>query len=144
MTGRGWWDLTARAGRVQELDAAECLTLLQSTHVGRLGYVKDDGLRIVPLNYALAGERLLVRTGLTSEPARLALGSNVAFEVDLFDEFLESGWSVLVTGRLETVDEQTLRVLDLSQTPQPWKSGQHALVLQLPLIAVTGRRILQS
>ena len=61
-----------------------------------------------------------------------------------------SGWSLLDRGgRLETLDRDecrrllatSLRLLDLQQSPQPWPEGRRALVAQLPLTAMTGRRV---
>jgi hypothetical protein len=65
----------------------------------------------------------------------------IAFEVDQVDEFLQTGWSVLVVGNAGLMDERSLRLLDLQQSPQPWPEGRKALVVQLPLTTVTGRRV---
>jgi hypothetical protein len=55
-----------------------------------------------------------------------------------------SGWSLLDrgatlsgSGRLEVLDRDECR----RQSPQPWPEGRRALVVQLPLTTVTGRRV---
>jgi uncharacterized protein len=61
----------------------------------------DAGARIMPVNYVLAGDRIIFRTVPDGEIYRHALSTNCAFEIDDADELLESGWSVVVVGRLE-------------------------------------------
>jgi uncharacterized protein len=89
------------------------------------------------MNYTLVGERLIFRTGMDTEASGYLINRPVAFEVDQVDEFLQTGWSVLIVGN----DETSLRLLDLQQSPQPWPEGRRSLVVQLPLTTVTGRRV---
>ena len=65
-------------------------------------------------------------------------------EVDQVDEFLGAGWSVLVTGEASEITSDELRMLDLSQAPDPWPEGWHSIFLQLPLTKITGRRVHQA
>jgi hypothetical protein len=48
---------------------------------------------------------------------------------------------VLIVGNAGLMDETSLRLLDLQQSPQPWPEGRRSLVVQLPLTTVTGRRV---
>ena len=68
-------------------------------------------------------------------------GAQVAFEVDQVDEFLHAGWSVLVTGEADQITIRELQLLDVFQVPYPWPEGERSLFLQLPLTALTGRRV---
>jgi uncharacterized protein len=136
-----WWRLPDRPGAVEELDAPECRRLLASASIGRLGYTGENGPRITPVNFLLDGDAVIFRTGQQSEVARVALGRAVAFEVDQIDEFLHSGWSVLVVGQLREMSFSEVQQLDPSRTPQPWAQGQRTLVCQIPLGKVTGRRV---
>jgi uncharacterized protein len=95
----------------------------------------------VPLNYTLVSERLIFRTGMDTEASGYLINRLVAFEVDQVDEFLQTGWSVLIVGNAGLMDETSLRLLDLQQSPQPWPEGSRSLVVQLPLTTVTGRRV---
>jgi hypothetical protein len=70
-----------------------------------------------------------------------ALGRPVAFEVDQIDEFLHSGRSVLVVGRLQEMTFSEVQHLEASRTPQPWAQGQRTLVCQVELGHVTDRRV---
>jgi len=135
------WSLTQRGGRLERLAPAECRRLLGSCDIGRLGYSCPDGPRIVPMNYTVVGDRLVFRTQHSTETGRRANGHPVAFEVDQVDEFLHTGWSVLVTGEAHSITLSELRMLDLFQTPDPWPQGERPLFLQLPLVKITGRRV---
>jgi nitroimidazol reductase NimA-like FMN-containing flavoprotein (pyridoxamine 5'-phosphate oxidase superfamily) len=140
-TDNAAWSLLDRGGRLETLDRDECRRLLGSTNVGRIGYCTDLGPRIVPLNYTLVGEAVTFRTGIDTEASHQLFDHPVAFEVDQFDEFLQTGWSVLVVGNAQPLDEESLLLLDVRQTPQPWPAGRRVLVVQLPLTMMTGRRV---
>jgi uncharacterized protein len=135
------WSLLDRGGRLETLDREECRRLLSSTSVGRLGYCTPVGPRIVPMNYKLVSEAVIFRTGLDTQAAHQLFDHAIAFEVDHVDEFLQTGWSVLVVGNAQPLDEASLLLLDRGQSPQPWPEGTRPLVVQLPLTMMTGRRV---
>ena len=130
-----------RGGRVEELESSECRRLLVTTNVGRIGYSTGDAVRIVPLNYVLFADQLVVRTLPDNELARFALNRPVAFEIDELDRFLQSGWSVLVSGVATELSRESLRAMDFGETPEPWAGGVRSLYLQIPLTQLTGRRV---
>jgi uncharacterized protein len=135
------WSLLDRGGRLETLDRDECRRLLSSTNIGRLGYCTDLGPRMMPMNYTLVGESVTFRTGLDTEASPQLFDHPIAFEVDQVDEFLQSGWSVLVVGNAQPLDEASLLLLDVGQSPEPWPEGRRSLVVQLPLTMMTGRRV---
>lgn len=139
-----WWAMWHRGGRLEQLNTAECRRLLAATSIGRLGYQMDRGPRIVPVNYALAGETIVIRTAPNTEIARFAPGQTVAFETDQVDEFLQTGWSVLAVGKLNLVSEESLRMLATQQMPDPWAEGSRSVFLQLGTDELTGRRVHQA
>jgi uncharacterized protein len=94
---------------------------------------------MMPMNYTLVGESVTFRTGLDTEASRQLFDHPIAFEVDQVDEFLQSGWSVLVVGNAQPLDEASLLLLDVGQSPEPWPEGRRSL--QLPLTMMTGRRV---
>ncbi len=85
-------------GRLTEMSAGECRDLMGSTSVGRVGFVDEDGPVVLPVNYVLDGSTVLFRTSPHNSLARHLDSAVVAFEVDEFDDFTQSGWSVLVRG----------------------------------------------
>jgi nitroimidazol reductase NimA-like FMN-containing flavoprotein (pyridoxamine 5'-phosphate oxidase superfamily) len=135
------WPSLHLGGRVEVLEPGECRRLLEGSRLGRLGYLTATGPRIVPLNYTVVGGALAFLTGASGEPGRCARSAPVAFEVDQVDEFLQTGWSVLVTGHAEELTAAMYQALDLAHTPDPWPGGDKSLLLSLPLEAITGRRV---
>src|SRR4029450_9388525 len=118
------WSLLDRGGRLEVLDRDECRRLLGSSNIGRLAYCTDSGPRGVPINHTRVSEALILRTGMDSEGYGYLINRPIAFEVDQVDEFLQTGWSVLVVGNAGLMDERSLRLLDLQQSPQPWPEGR--------------------
>jgi hypothetical protein len=93
------------------------------------------------MNYTLVSESVTFRTGINTEASHELFDHPIAFEVDQVDEFLQAGWSVLVVGNAQPLDEASLLLLDVGQSPQPWPEGRRSLVVQLPLMMMTGRRV---
>ena len=87
--------------RIEYLTTEECLHLLSTASVGRIAVTRDALPVILPVNYAVDGTSLVIRTseGSVLKAAR-AGGAVVAFEVDSLDERTMTGWSVLITGTL--------------------------------------------
>ena len=138
-----WRSLTERGGRLGRLSPWECRRLLSSTDIGRLGYASADGPRIVPMNYTVAGDRLIFRTAPETEAGRCANGHPVAFEVDQFDEFLRAGWSVPAPARPARSPRMSFGCSTVP-TPDPWPEGWKSIFLQLPLTKIAGRRVHQA
>jgi hypothetical protein len=92
------------------------------------------------MNYTLVSEAVTFRTGINTEASHGLFDHPIAFEVDQVDEFLRTGWSVLVMGNAQPLDEESLLLLDVGQKPEP-AGGRRPLVVQLPLRMMTGRRV---
>src|SRR5437763_12287952 len=84
----------------------ECLRLLASVPVGRVGFFADGEMVILPVNHAVDGQNLVFRTARGSKLSAAEGQDLVAFEADEYDEQTRSGWSVLVNGRAEVVYEE--------------------------------------
>jgi nitroimidazol reductase NimA-like FMN-containing flavoprotein (pyridoxamine 5'-phosphate oxidase superfamily) len=128
-------------GRLTEMSAGECLDLMGSTSVGRVGFADEDGPVVLPVNYVLDGETVLFRTSPHNTVARYVDSTLVAFEVDEFDDFTQSGWSVLVRGVASFVAADELP-RDERFRPFPWADGVRTLVVRVTPGSVTGRRVL--
>ena len=72
------------------LSDAECYRLLIGRSVGRIGIVIDGYPLIIPVNYSLERETVVVRTAPGSVVAR-ADRARVSFQVDEFDSGQEVG-----------------------------------------------------
>ena len=123
---------------VRDLSLEECQDLLQTARVGRIGFSDPAGPVVLPVNYVMVEGCVVMATSSYASLARNALSAPVAFEVDVIDEFTESGWSVLVRGRLSVVERHELRDVDL---PQPWAEGSRTLILRISEAEISGRRL---
>jgi uncharacterized protein len=95
---------------VEILDRKECLELLRTTTIGRIGFTSGAVPVILPVTFALLEDDVVFRTG-SGTKIEAALRRQVAcFEADSFAGEPPSGWSVIVTGRTEVVSHP--RVLD--------------------------------
>lgn len=111
--------------------------MLAGEPVGRIAFTTADGPVILPVNYALVGDRVLLRTAPDSLIARHARG-RVAFEVDHIEPARRSGWSVLVRGTADLWPSGT----EVPAQVQPWAGGPHGLVpVRIDPVDVTGRRV---
>lgn len=128
-------------GRLHELDRDECAELLASTRIGRIAYNDADGPVVLPVNYIFDGQTVLFRTSPYGDLAR-HLAEVVAFQVDGFDDFTESGWSVLVRGRAAVIDHGDLP--GWSPRPHPWPEGVDQLLVQVRPRSIAGRRLFPS
>ncbi|TDU87884.1 nitroimidazol reductase NimA-like FMN-containing flavoprotein (pyridoxamine 5'-phosphate oxidase superfamily) [Kribbella voronezhensis] len=129
----------------QHLPPEECRDLLTTKSVGRVGFSSPDGPQVLPVNYVVHRRDIIFRTDAGSALANAMRGSRVAFEIDDIDEFLQSGWSVLIVGDADHVDDPDLLVeLWGDRGPQPWAVGLRTQFVRITPTRLTGRRVLQS
>jgi uncharacterized protein len=131
----------SRHSGIEIITADECRRLLAEDVIGRVGVVIGATPMILPVNYALDGDDIVMRT---MPGSRLDVGQgHAAFEVDRFDRESQCGWSVLVTGHLEEVSSYNATELERVQAlpVQPWAKGERNLWLRLRPGFVTGRVI---
>lgn len=66
----------------------------------------------------------------------------IAFEVDSHDEAMREGWSVLLVGAMERVEDLDEVAAALGSADlEPWVGGVRNLVVRIRPRRVTGRRI---
>ena len=119
------------------LTAEECWALLQQESVGRLGYRLVDELHVVPVNYVVRDDVVLVATGEGNKLLASELHAESALEID--DLAGAEAWSVLVRGRLEHLEEDVAEAFADVATVS-WLPTFKYDVIQLVPTAVTGRR----
>ena len=125
-----------------DLSREDCARLLRAGVAGRVAIGTPTGPHIVPVNYAVNGESILIRTTAYSLLGTYGRGAQLCFEVDQFDYELERGWSVVVRGRATFVsDQDELAELARSWEPRPWADGQRNLIVRIPWTEVTGRQL---
>jgi hypothetical protein len=122
---------------VVELTTEECWELLEGEQFGRLAYRLVDEVHLVPINYVADGRTLLFRTGSGNKLLAAALHSDVALEIDWYDDV--AAWSVVARGRLRRLGEDEAHRVE-SLPLQPWVSTVKPDVVELDPEVVTGRR----
>lgn len=126
--------------RVQTLTRCSCLELLATAPVGRVVFTDRALPAVLPVTFVLDHDMVVIRTRSDSRLAHAADNAVLAFEADELEPGLRAGWSVVVTGRAEHIDdpgEQTR----LDTLLQPWAPGTRDLFIRIPATLVTGRRI---
>lgn len=125
-----------------ELSLSEAETLLRAGVTGRVAVSTPKGPHILPVNYSVVGEHVVFRTSPYSILGTHAHRTTVAFETDTFDHARQRGWSVLVRGRAEVInDAAMLESIHRIWPPRPWAAGQRNLHIGVRLEEVTGRRL---
>jgi nitroimidazol reductase NimA-like FMN-containing flavoprotein (pyridoxamine 5'-phosphate oxidase superfamily) len=128
---------------MQVIPTEECYRLLATQEIGRIGVNAEHYPLILPVNYAVDGTTLVIRTR-PGTILRAAEHANVTFEVDQIDPQTRSGWSVLVRGQAEEVGAEhraELVARTHSTGVQPWAPGEHGNWLRVIAHDVSGRRI---
>jgi uncharacterized protein len=120
----------------------ECFALLNRQNLGRLAIVRDGRPEIFPVNYAMQGRTITVRTG-SGVKLNYASLAHVAFEVEEIDPVTREGWVIEARGFAEevtdAVDTWSEGVRNAGATP--WVAGQHDRYLAISHLQVSGRRI---
>ncbi len=126
----------------RELAFDECVQLLQAGDVGRVALMTPGGPQIVPVNYAVAEESVVVATSPYSALGTYGVHHLVAFEIDHVDHDTRTGWSVTVRGRAVAIaDPQEVRRLRETWAPRPWADGNRSLHLRIPWTEISGRSL---
>lgn len=128
--------------RNEDLDEKECWRLLEAKEVGRVAFMSDDRVQVFPVNYVAHGGAIYFRTLADGAIGRVVRNQPASFQIDEFDDFLKAGWSVLVTGRGQMVDDVGLLAeLWGAKNPEPWADGLRTLFIRVVPEQVTGRRV---
>lgn len=130
--------------RIEPLDEAESLRRLNSARWGRCAWNGPEGPRILPVNHAVVDGNVVFRTGLYGTLAGAGNGHPMAFEADELDDRLASGWSVVVVGRAEHVEDQAEVASLFRLMPDPWAAGPRPVVVRIVPSEVTGRLFSKS
>ncbi len=115
----------------------ECWALLEGDELGRLAYRLVDEVHVVPINYVVDDRSLLFRTGSGNKLLAAALESDVAFEIDGYDD--DTAWSVVARGHLRRLAEDEAHRIDLLPT-HSWTTTLKYEVIELVPEVLTGRR----
>jgi nitroimidazol reductase NimA-like FMN-containing flavoprotein (pyridoxamine 5'-phosphate oxidase superfamily) len=126
---------------ISKLMPGECRRLITPGGVGRIAFSTACGPVVVPVNFAVLADTIVVRTAegtvIDGHASELA-----ALEVDHIDEALCQGWSVLVRGPAHRVAHPAeLHHLQEDAPVWPWAGGEREVYVRIVPREITGRRI---
>jgi uncharacterized protein len=127
---------------LNDMERTECLELLGSHQVGRVAYCDDLGPVVLPVNYVIDHGTVLIQLSPHSTLARNLRSAPASFEVDEFDDYNQSGWSVLVRGAATYVEPDDLR--DADDRPVAWAEGERTFHVRITPHDISGRRLLPA
>jgi uncharacterized protein len=124
------------------LPFSECLRRLSEVPLGRLGLHSRGEILMLPVNHVIDGTSIAFRTDWGSKLEALSEGTPVSFEADAYDAASRAGWSVLVKGVVEWVDDDAdCQRLD-RLAPVAWlPTSADAVWVRIRPEEVTGREL---
>ena len=123
------------------LDRDECLRLLATALIGRVGISSGALPVIFPVNFRVVDETILFKTSRGTKLDAATHGAVVAFEADTLDPFDHTGWSVLVTGVARPVTDPDELLAIRPDTSPRWAPSGDECVVAITTEIVTGRRL---
>jgi nitroimidazol reductase NimA-like FMN-containing flavoprotein (pyridoxamine 5'-phosphate oxidase superfamily) len=131
-------DRTDKPRRLDELPRDESLRLLAGVPMGRIVFTVRALPAVRPVNHLVDGEDIIVRTHLGASVVSAATGGVVvAYEADSIDPVDRLGWSVVVTGVAELVQDPD-EADRYRQLLRPWVNKAMDQVIRIRPEIVTG------
>ena len=128
---------------LMDIPIEQCRDLLAASPLGRLAVVHQGRPQIFPVNHVYDAETDAVMFP-TKEGTKLNAALDwpfVAFEVDGVHPSGDGGWSVLVIGHAEQVDDPAVIARAVRARQVLWAEGANARWVRIVPTQVTGRRI---
>ncbi|MEE9416018.1 MAG: pyridoxamine 5'-phosphate oxidase family protein [Acidimicrobiales bacterium] len=126
--------------RMGVIDEGDCVELIKSTPIGRIGFMSEGSPLVLPVNFAWHDGAIFFRTLEGQKLAAASTGQLVCFEVDHWDETERSGWSVVLRGAAcevtDWAEKEQLEQIGLV----PWsKAKWRPLWVRVEPAEITGR-----
>lgn len=126
---------------LERLTREQCLELLQTVPVGWLAYCHAGRPQLVPVNFALDQDEVLVRTGYGDKLAAAAHQVEMSFAVSSIDPGTRTGWSVTVGGPGRLLDDGVDLANPALAALTAWAPGDREFYVGIVVADVSGRRI---
>lgn len=124
-----------------ELPLDVCEMLLRTAPVGRLGVVIDGHPEVYPICHVYVDGCIAFPTNLGTKLHAALSWPWVCFEVDGVSPDGQSGWSVMVTGEAEVLDDADDIERAASLRLAPWRTSGDAVWVRIIPETMSGRRI---
>lgn len=127
---------------LEVLGMTQCLSLLRSRPLGRLAYVAAGDPVVVPVNHLVDGTTVVIRSLAGGKLEAALTGRRVAFQLDEHDPARGTGWSVLVQGTGEVIDDGSL-IDRYDDQLDSWAVGDSHEISWLRIVPdeIAGRRL---
>jgi uncharacterized protein len=125
----------------EQLSERQCRLLLGRERVGRVAVSDEGQVAVFPVNYSVVSDEIVFFTGEGTKLRAATANSRVTFEVDHFDLFAETGWSVVVVGVTREITEPVVVAGARAAGLRPWAHGDRGHLVALTTDVVSGRRV---
>jgi nitroimidazol reductase NimA-like FMN-containing flavoprotein (pyridoxamine 5'-phosphate oxidase superfamily) len=130
---------TDEAG-LEILHLGDMFRLLATVPIGRIGFMADDEVAVLPVRFLVDGQDVVFRTYMGSKLSNIEVGHYVCFEVDSYDADKQTGWSVVARGLVEKESEAACARLDAPGLESWGETAQKRVWMRIRPTAITGRR----
>jgi uncharacterized protein len=131
---------TDQAG-LEILHLGDMFRLLATVPIGRIGFIADDEVAVLPVRFLVDGQDVVFRTYAGTKLSNIEVGRYVCFEADSYDAAARTGWSVVARGLVEKESEAACLRLDGPGLESWGETGQDRLWMRIRPTTITGRRI---
>jgi nitroimidazol reductase NimA-like FMN-containing flavoprotein (pyridoxamine 5'-phosphate oxidase superfamily) len=114
--------------------------LLGTVPIGRIGFMADDEVAVLPVRFLVDGQDVVFRTYAGTKLSNIEVGRYVCFEVDSYDVDKQTGWSVVARGLVEKESEAACARLDAPGLESWGETAQKRVWMRIRPTAITGRR----
>ena len=124
------------------LTLEECEGMLAARPIGRIAVIAAGEPLILPILFRYINGTIVFRTAPGEKLDAVWQSAPAAFEVDDWDVQTRTGWSVLVRGQTEAVqDDAQIRELEGLGLDEWVPSSQPSTWVRIRTVEITGRRI---
>lgn len=126
---------------IADLTEHQCRDRLELAPFGRVALSSGALPVIFPIHFAMLGDDPVFRTDPGTKLMAASDGQVLCLEIDEIHPVLHTGWSVLVTGRADVLDDPT-DIAAASDLPlRPW-TGAGSAYVRIRAAMLSGREIL--
>lgn len=130
---------TDRAG-LEILHLGDMFRLLATVPIGRVGFISDDEVAVLPVRFQIDGQDVVFRTYVGSKLSKIEVGHYACFEADSYDAAARTGWSVVARGLVEKESEASCARLDAPGVESWGGTAQERMWMRIRPTSITGRR----
>lgn len=135
---------TDRQG-LEVLDHFTCMLLVGHAPVGRVAFMHAGEPLVLPVNHLREGRTVVFRTASGATLDAAIDRRTVAFEVDDYDTHHRTGWSVVLRGSMDIVDDEDEIARLEERDLHPWADAvERPHWVRVRPTEISGRRIVAS